>query len=52
MTLAAGTLPNTAAHLATWLDDPQAVKPGNRMPRVPLLEVDRDALIAYLRRLQ
>jgi cytochrome c oxidase subunit 2 len=52
MTLAAGTLPNTAAHLATWLDDPQAVKPGTRMPRVPLLAADRDALVAYLRRLQ
>ena len=52
MTLAAGTLPNTAAHLATWLDDPQGVKPGNRMPRVPLSDADREALIAYLRRLQ
>ena len=52
MTLAAGTLPNTAPHLATWLSDPQAVKPGNRMPQVPMTDADRAALIAYLRRLQ
>jgi cytochrome c oxidase subunit 2 len=52
MTLAAGTLPNTEAHLATWLDDPQAVKPGNRMPPVPMSQADRAAVIAYLRRLQ
>ena len=52
MTLAAGTLPNTEAHLATWLGDPQAVKPGTRMPQVPMAETDRAALIAYLRRLQ
>jgi cytochrome c oxidase subunit 2 len=52
MTLAAGTLPNTAPHLATWLGDPQAVKPGSRMPTVPMSDADRAALIAYLRRLQ
>jgi cytochrome c oxidase subunit II len=52
MTLAAGTVPNTAAHLAAWLHDPQAVKPGSRMPRVPLADSDRTALVAYLRGLQ
>jgi cytochrome c oxidase subunit II len=52
MTLAAGTLPNTAAHLAKWISDPQAIKPGSRMPDVPLSNEDRRALIAYLRRLQ
>jgi cytochrome c oxidase subunit II len=52
MTLAAGTLPNTTPHLAEWLQDPQAVKPGSRMPQVPMSDEDRAALIAYLRRLQ
>jgi cytochrome c oxidase subunit II len=51
-TLAAGTLPNTADHLATWIRDPQAVKPGNRMPSTPLSPEDRQALLAYLRSLR
>ncbi len=52
MTLAAGTLPNTSAHLARWIADPQAIKPGARMPPVPFSPGDQQALIAYLRRLQ
>jgi len=52
MTLAAGTLPNTRPHLATWLGDPQSVKPGTLMPAVPMSDADRGAVIAYLRRLQ
>jgi cytochrome c oxidase subunit II len=52
MTLAAGTLPNTADHLADWVRDPQAVKPGNRMPSTPLSSEDREALLAYLRSLR
>jgi cytochrome c oxidase subunit 2 len=52
MTLAAGTLPNTAANLDAWLGDPQAIKPGSRMPLVPLSREDRQAVVAYLRRLQ
>jgi cytochrome c oxidase subunit 2 len=52
MTIAAATLPNTAPHLADWIRDPQAAKPGNRMPAVALTDDDRLALLAYLRRLQ
>src|SRR3954468_11789726 len=52
MTLSAGTLPNTSPHLATWLGDPQSVKPGTLMPSVPMSDADRAAVIAYLRRLQ
>lgn len=52
MTLAAGTLPNTADHLAAWVGDPQAVKPGNRMPPTPLSADDREALLSYLRSLR
>jgi cytochrome c oxidase subunit 2 len=35
-TLAAGLLPNSPGHLAGWVANPQALKPGTRMPRVPL----------------
>jgi cytochrome c oxidase subunit II len=47
-TLAAGTLPNDAEHLRRWLENPQRVKPGNRMPVVSLGHDDLDALVAYL----
>jgi cytochrome c oxidase subunit 2 len=51
-TIAAGVLPNTPANLAAWIRDPQAIKPGNRMPAVPIADADLDALVAYLRGLQ
>jgi cytochrome c oxidase subunit II len=35
-TLAAGLLPNTPGHLGGWVANPQALKPGSRMPRVPM----------------
>ena len=31
-TIAAGLLPNTPGNLAGWIADPQALKPGSRMP--------------------
>jgi cytochrome c oxidase subunit 2 len=51
-TLAAGALTNTPANLDRWLADPQSVKPGNNMPRVPLSPADRGALVAYLEELK
>jgi cytochrome c oxidase subunit 2 len=48
MTIAAGTLPNTAAHRRSWISDPQAAKPGNQMPPTPLDEASLTALVAYL----
>jgi cytochrome c oxidase subunit 2 len=47
-TLAALTLTNTPAHLAEWLRDPQAVKPGNHMPNFQLTNSQVQALTAYL----
>jgi cytochrome c oxidase subunit 2 len=47
-TLGAGTFPNTPEHLAAWIADPQASKPGNQMPPSPLSEGDLLALRAYL----
>jgi cytochrome c oxidase subunit 2 len=35
-TLAAGLLPNSPGHLGGWIANPQALKPGSRMPRVPM----------------
>jgi cytochrome c oxidase subunit 2 len=47
-TIAAGTLANTAANLARWIADPQAVKAGNKMPRASLTPEQMTAMIAYL----
>jgi cytochrome c oxidase subunit 2 len=47
-TLAAGTLPNTAQDLRSWISDPQVHKPGTNMPATPLSNEDLDALVAYL----
>lgn len=37
-----------AKYLDAWLRDPQAVKPGTNMPKLPLTDAERDALVAYL----
>ena len=50
--IAAATLPNTADRLDAWIDDPQAFKPGNRMPAHLLSGADRHDVVAYLRSLQ
>jgi cytochrome c oxidase subunit 2 len=47
-TIAAGTLPNTAAHRRAWIANPQASKPGNQMPPTPLADSDLAALVSYL----
>jgi cytochrome c oxidase subunit 2 len=51
-TLAAGTLPNTAQHLASWIVDPQRLKPGANMPGTPMSADDLTALVAYLETLK
>lgn len=51
-TLAAGTIPNTAGHLAAWVVDPQQIKAGTHMPTNGLAPEDLQALLAYLRSLQ
>jgi len=50
--LAAGTLPNTLVNLAGWIRDPQAVKPGTRMPATQLSGEDLAALTTYLSELR
>lgn len=51
-TLAAGTLPNTRAHRAAWVSDPQQFKPGANMPPSNLSGEELQALLAYLETLR
>jgi cytochrome c oxidase subunit 2 len=50
-TLAAGVLDNTPDNLATWLSNPQAVKPGVHMPDLNLTTDEVQSLVAYLENL-
>jgi cytochrome c oxidase subunit II len=45
-------LPNTRGNLAGWIADPQAIKPGIKMPRTYLEADDMDALVTYLESLK
>jgi cytochrome c oxidase subunit II len=47
-TIAAGTLRNTRENLMAWITDPEAVKPGTRMPPTRLSTEDLEALVSYL----
>jgi cytochrome c oxidase subunit 2 len=51
-TIAAGTLENTRDNLADWIRNPQAIKPGNRMPPPDLTADELQALVAYLQSLK
>jgi len=51
-TLAGGVLTNTPEHVARWLADPAAVKPGNHMPNLQLQQDEIRQLVAYLETLQ
>lgn len=51
-TLGAATLPNERGHLAGWITDPQATKPGNLMPPTPLDADELLDLLAYLEGLE
>jgi cytochrome c oxidase subunit 2 len=46
--LGAGVIPNTPGHLAGWVVDSQALKPGNAMPPNPLPPEDLEPLLDYL----
>ena len=50
--IAADTLDNTPENLAEWIRDPQKVKPGNKMPTLPLNQTTVDQLVAYLENLK
>jgi cytochrome c oxidase subunit II len=46
--IGANTLANTPQNLLTWIQDPQAVKPGCQMPQIPLPLPQQQELVAYL----
>ena len=50
--LGAGVIPNTRAHLFAWITDSQIIKPGNRMPQVPMDGADLDDLATWLETLR
>jgi cytochrome c oxidase subunit 2 len=51
-TIAALTEPNTPANVRNWIQHPQQVKPGNKMPDLELPNADWDALAAYMETLR
>jgi len=53
-TIAAGMFSNDSAHLAQWIADAPALKPGSLMPRMqpPLTDADIAAIVAYLQSLK
>lgn len=51
-TIGAGAFPNNRGYLAGWILDPQALKPGVRMPQNVLPPDDLHALLDYLQSLK
>jgi cytochrome c oxidase subunit 2 len=51
-TIAAGAAPNTHEKLRLWIKNPDAVKPGSKMPAMGLIDRDVDAITAYLETLR
>jgi cytochrome c oxidase subunit 2 len=50
--IAAGTLPMSKGNLYGWVEDPQSLKPGNRMPTIGLEPDQLHAVVAYLETLK
>jgi cytochrome c oxidase subunit 2 len=46
--IASLTLPNTPSALTSWIHDPQAIKPGTRMPDLGLQSNVISELVSYL----
>jgi len=51
-TVAAGALPMSVRNLDAWIADPQKVKPGTKMPTIPMGADQRRAVVAYLETLK
>lgn len=50
-TLAAVTIPNNARKLAAWIENPQAIKPGNHMPDLGLSRPEAETIAVFLQEL-
>jgi len=51
-TIAAGAAPNTHQMLRLWIQNPDAIKPGSKMPAMGLSDQDLDRVTAYLETLR
>jgi cytochrome c oxidase subunit 2 len=51
-TLAALMIPNDRAHLTQWVDDPQSIKPGNKMPQLGLSPQQLRQVVAFMQGLR
>src|SRR4051795_2028928 len=51
-TIASGAAPNTSQMLRLWIKNPDAIKPGSKMPAMGLNDQDLDAVTAYLETLR
>jgi cytochrome c oxidase subunit II len=51
-TIAAGAAPNTPETLRLWIKNPDAIKPGSKMPAMGLSDQDLDTVTAYLETLR
>jgi cytochrome c oxidase subunit II len=47
-TLASGVVPNTPENLRMWIQNPDSIKPGCRMPAMALTDQELDQVTAYL----
>jgi cytochrome c oxidase subunit 2 len=50
--LAAATIANNPRELSAWITDPQAIKPGDRMPALGLSPAEVRAIVSYLQELR
>jgi cytochrome c oxidase subunit 2 len=50
-TLASVTIPNDERELAAWIENPQAIKPGNHMPDLGLSRSEAQTIAAFLKEL-
>jgi cytochrome c oxidase subunit 2 len=51
-TIASGAVPNTPDNLRRWIQDPDILKPGSKMPAMGLSDSELTALTAYLESLR
>jgi cytochrome c oxidase subunit 2 len=47
-TIASGAAPNTSENLRLWIQNPESIKPGSKMPAMGLSDHELDAVTAYL----
>jgi cytochrome c oxidase subunit 2 len=51
-TIASGAVPNTPDNLRRWIQDPDILKPGSKMPAMGLSDSELTAVTAYLESLR